>query len=148
MISRINSALAARRAALKDGDKGFTLIELLVVVIIIGILAAIAIPVFLNQRQKGWDAAVTSDLRNAATAEETHLTENNVHTASTADLLAAGLKSSATASNYSGGTAGLTITLPVDAESYCLACHLAVREDLLLRQPQRRLDHERLLTQN
>ena len=57
------------------GDEGFTLIELLVVIIIIGILAAIAIPVFLNQRQKGWDAAVQSDLRNAATAQETYLTE-------------------------------------------------------------------------
>ena len=41
----------------RDED-GFTLIELLVVMIIIGILAAIAIPVFLNQRQKGWEAAV------------------------------------------------------------------------------------------
>ena len=59
------------------GDEGFTLIELLVVIIIIGILAAIAIPVFLNQRQKGWEAAVKSDLRNAATAQETYLTESN-----------------------------------------------------------------------
>jgi type IV pilus assembly protein PilA len=59
------------------GEEGFTLIELLVVIIIIGILAAIAIPVFLNQRSKGWDAAVQSDLRNAATAQETYLTENN-----------------------------------------------------------------------
>ena len=43
--------------------------------LVIAILAAIAIPVFLNQRQKGWDAAVQSDLRNAATAQETFLTE-------------------------------------------------------------------------
>ena len=62
------------------GEEGFTLIELLVVIIIIGILAAIAIPVFLNQRQKGWDAAVQSDLRNAATAQETYLTENATYT--------------------------------------------------------------------
>ena len=61
------------------GDEGFTLIELLVVIIIIGILAAIAIPVFLNQRQKGWEAAVQSDLRNAATAQETFLTEQDVY---------------------------------------------------------------------
>ncbi len=65
------------------GDEGFTLIELLVVIIIIGILAAIAIPVFLNQRAKGWDAAVKADLRNAATAQETYLTETGVYSAET-----------------------------------------------------------------
>ena len=47
------------------------LIELLVVMIIIGILAAIAIPVFLNQRNSGYDAATKSDVKNGSTAEET-----------------------------------------------------------------------------
>jgi type IV pilus assembly protein PilA len=59
-----------------EDEKGFTLIELLVVILIIGILAAIAIPAFLNQRTKAYDAATKSNLRTAQTAEETYATDN------------------------------------------------------------------------
>jgi type IV pilus assembly protein PilA len=60
-------------------DEGFTLIELLVVIVIIGILAAIAIPVFLNERTKGYDATAKSDLRNLAGFEEIYLNDFNVY---------------------------------------------------------------------
>jgi prepilin-type N-terminal cleavage/methylation domain-containing protein len=55
--------------------KGFTLIELLIVVVIIGILAAIAIPKFANTKEKAYLAAMKSDLRNLATAQEAYLSD-------------------------------------------------------------------------
>ncbi len=60
-------------------EEGFTLIELLVVIIIIGILAAIAIPIFLNQRSQASDAAVKSDLRTMARGQETYFVSNQTY---------------------------------------------------------------------
>ncbi len=74
------------RQGAEDDDEGFTLIELLVVIIIIGVLASIAIPVFLNQRKKAYDAQAKSDIKNASTAEETYFSDYNAYTANTAAL--------------------------------------------------------------
>jgi len=71
-----------------EGEAGFTLIELLVVMLILGILAAIAIPAFFNQREKATDAQAKSAARTAETAMETYATEHggSYENATSADL--------------------------------------------------------------
>jgi prepilin-type N-terminal cleavage/methylation domain-containing protein len=73
--------LARLHKRLDKEEEGFTLIELLVVIIIIGILAAIAIPVFLSQRSKGYDASMKSDLRTVAQEVESANVDNQDYTA-------------------------------------------------------------------
>ena len=64
--------------------KGFTLIELLIVVVIIGILAAIAIPKFANTKEKAYLASMKSDLRNMATTEEGYFADQQTYVSGTA----------------------------------------------------------------
>jgi type IV pilus assembly protein PilA len=70
-----------------QSEKGFTLIELLVVILIIGILAAIALPAFLNQREKAQDTEAKTAARTAQTAMETYYTDNQAYTATVQDLV-------------------------------------------------------------
>jgi type IV pilus assembly protein PilA len=107
---------------MEEREGGFTLIELLVVIIIIGILAAIAIPVFLNQRKKGYEASMKSDLRTVANEMETYFTDNQTY-AGISDFAVGGTK---TGTSTVGGdnvslSSGNTITLTsADQNGFCL----------------------------
>jgi len=75
------------RQRIHGEEKGFTLIELLVVILIIGILAAIALPSFLSQRGKAQDSEAKSAVRNAQTAMETFFTDNQTYVGATPAIL-------------------------------------------------------------
>jgi len=112
---------------MRSNRKGFTLIELLIVVVIIGILAAIAIPKFANTKSKAYITAMKSDLRNLVTAEEAFFSDSSKYTATLAQLkyqnstgtvaptvtVGAGLWSATNAhTQLAGMTCGIAINTP------------------------------------
>jgi type IV pilus assembly protein PilA len=89
----------------KKGDEGFTLIELLVVVVIIGVLVAIAVPVYLNYRKGAADKSAQSDVRGAVSTIEQYYTDNgNTYPSGTITNLSGSTLSSGFSLYGSGGT--------------------------------------------
>ncbi len=101
--------MTTMRRMTRSDETGFTLVELMVVIIIIGILAAIAIPIFAQQRHKAADATVRFDLHTVALGLETYRTDAQTYPAAKGDL--------------SGGvrlSPGVTIDVYRTAQTYCL----------------------------
>ena len=126
MKSEFKTKLIQHMLNKKDGEKGFTLIELLVVIIIIGILAAIALPSFLNQSNKAKQSEAKTYVGTLNKGQQAYYTEKSVF-GSTIDILGVGVKSSTV--NYNYRSTALTSATPSNnaANSFGTAIPVALR---------------------
>jgi prepilin-type N-terminal cleavage/methylation domain-containing protein len=107
-------------SAASDTEDGFTLVELLVVVVIVAILAGLAIPTFLQQRERAWESAVRAELRSAIVALESHRAELGGYGAaalSTSDW------------GYVTGDGVALTTISLSSSAFCLSAHYGDAED-------------------
>ncbi len=106
--------------------KGFTLIELLIVVVIIGILAAIAIPKFASTKEKAYITAMKSDLRNMMTAQESYFSDYGSYSKTTGDLKGFAQTTNVTVGGIDAGPAGWYASAAHAALPGGVTCEIAV----------------------
>ena len=116
---------------IQSEEKGFTLIELLVVILIIGILAAIALPAFLGQRAKGQDADAKSAARNMVSALESCYAQDQAYTncGSSQEVTDSGIATSA-----GDGNDG-KVQLTLGAQTYTIVGHSKSSNDFTIAKP-------------
>ena len=106
--------------------KGFTLIELLIVVVIIGILAAIAIPKFASTKEKAYVTAMRSDLRNMMTAQESYFSDYGTYADATGKLKGFSQTTSVSVGGIEAGAAGWYASAAHAALPSGVTCQIAV----------------------